>query len=182
MKRIISIILLLMFVFGLSVTAYAASSKTAADFDPSEYTVDDLLLIDKAIWEAIPKTPTGEVLYDDKGIYIEYKGIYEYSKSSWIVDLYIENNTEEDVYVTLMNGRCNRFDTGFSNNGNKIIADSVYRASAKYQFIIDIDDLKIYDIDHLNSVDFNLDISTAWIGGDQIANVPVKLVVDMDLP
>ena len=53
--------------------------------------------------ETTDATETSQVLLDQDGIYVEYRGIVEHSSDSWIVNLYVENNTQNDFYLSLRN-------------------------------------------------------------------------------
>lgn len=152
----------------------------AADFDPSKYTVEELEDIQRIIAKYLPKTLGNQVLYDENGLYIECRGIYTYSKSSYIVDLYIDNLLGEDIYVSLRNGRANRFTISFSNNGNTIKNDSIYLASANFDYIIDTDELKKYGVTNLDRVDFDLIVKTGGMFGDIIVELPIR--IDVDIP
>ena len=173
MKKIVAIALVVCMLLSTCVVY-------AVDFDPSKYTVEELEDIQRIIAKYLPKTLGNQVLYDENGLYIEYRGIYIYSESSLIVDLYIDNLLGEDIYVSLWNGRANRFAINFSNNGNTIKNDSIYLASANFEYIIRVDDLMKYGVTNLDRVDFDLIVKTGGMFGDTIIELPIK--IDADIP
>lgn len=152
------------------------------DFDPAQYTLEELDEILRIINMYYPKTPEGEVLYDQDGLYIEYRGIYEHSHSKWIINLYVDNATGDDKTLLLTDVRANRYNISVGNNGKTIVDDSVYLSSANYGYVIDIDDLAMYNIETLNRIDFTLGIRNGGLLGDIIADLPISINMEMTLP
>lgn len=128
---------------------------------------------------ALEAAGDNNVLLDEDGVHVEFRGIEEYSSSSYIVDLYIENNTDSAIYVSIRDGLVNNYSIGFANNGNTIEAGAKYLASANFDYIIDVDDLEAYGITTIENLDFNLYISTEMFG-DVISETPVSLNVSVD--
>ena len=155
------------------------------DFDPSIYTNEELEEIISTINNYLPqssdKSSEAEVLYDEDGVYVEFRGIYKYSSSSYIVDLYVDNTKGEEIYLSLRDGRVNRASIGFSNNGISIQDNSIYLASANFDFIIDTDDLRPYGIDTINQLDFTLNLKTGGMFGDTFLELPVSLALDVPI-
>ena len=154
---------------------------TFAEFDPSIYSEAELYDIIDKIYAYIPKTPEGTVLCNEQGVYVEFRGIYKYSSSSYIVNLYVDNTCGEDVYLSLRDGRVNRASIGFANNGVSIQNNSIYLASANFDMIIDNDDLEPYGISTINSVDFTLNVNKGGMFGDSIIKLPVSLTVEVPI-
>ncbi len=129
-----------------------------------------------------PAAPqSSEILLDENDVYVEFRGISEYSSQSWIINLYVENNRSSEIYLYLGDGQINKFSIGFSNNGISIPANSKYLASPNFDLIIDLDDLAEYGITSIETLDFYLEIRTDWVG-DTIAERPVALEINKDLP
>lgn len=105
-----------------------------------------------------------EVVLNTDGIYVEYRGIKEDSSESWILNLYVENNRDSEIYLSLRNNRINKFNVDLSNNGITIPANSKYLASPNYDLIIKTDSLAAYGITSIDELDFTLYISTSLFG------------------
>ena len=172
--------LALMIVVMILASTIAATADTR--FDPSQYSVEELSAIQDIISNYLSQNENNAeddskaVLYNENGICIEFKGIDHYSKSNWLINLYIENNYGEEISVLLNDGRANRFAIEFSNGFTTIGDDSVYLAKPNFDFLIKIDDLNEYGISTLETLDFNLVIKKGgWLTGEKIAEVPVTL-------
>lgn len=126
--------------------------------------------------EATPNEPVNIVLMDADDIYVEFRGIEEYSSQSWIVNLYVENNRDSEIYVSLRDCQINKFSVEFANNGISIPANGKYLAAPNFDLIIDLDDLAAYGINTIETLDFNLRISTEMFG-DVISETPVNLEI-----
>ena len=113
-------------------------------------------------------------LVDQDGIYVEYRGIAEYSKDSWIINIYVENNKDEDFYLSLNNTLVNGYRVPLSNNGSDIQAGSKYLSEPNFDLILDTEDLAAYGISKIENIKFDVDISTSMFG-DEILNTPVDL-------
>ena len=96
----------------------------AVDFDPSKYTVDELVDIQEIIAKYLSTRAGNQVVYDENGLYIECRGIS--SEGSMMIDLYIENSLGGDIFVGLLDGRANRFMIGFANNVGLVKNNSIY--------------------------------------------------------
>lgn len=120
------------------------------------------------------ETSSGDVLLDSDDIYVEFRGIEEFSSESWIINLYVENNRNSEIYLSLRNGQINKFSIDFSNNGVYIHANSRYLAEPNFDLIINLEDLEAYGISTIETLDFELHISTEMFG-DLISETPVNL-------
>ena len=70
---------------------------------------------------------------------------------------------------------------GLSNNGTGIPAKSKYLAEPNFNFIIDLEDLAIYDITTLETLYFNLTIEDGT-SYETIIEVPINLAINKKLP
>ncbi len=127
------------------------------------------------------KAKENMVLLDQNGIYVEYRGIAEHSDESWILNLYAENNTDAEIYLTTDDCLINNASMGLSNNGTGIPAKSKYLAEPNFNFIIDLEDLAIYDITTLETLSFNLTIEDGT-SYETIIEVPINLAINKKLP
>ena len=115
-----------------------------------------------------------QVLVDQDGILVEYRGIEEYSSESWIINLYVENNTENDFYLSLDNTLINGNLVPISNNGINIQAGSKYLSEPNFELVIDTDNLAEYGITEVSDISFDVDVRTD-IFGDEILNIPAEI-------
>lgn len=113
-------------------------------------------------------------LVDQDGIYVEYRGISEYSDSSWIINLYVENNRDTDFYLSLRNVLINGYKVSISNNGGNIQAGSKYLSEPNFDLVLDTDNLSAYGICKIDNISFDVYISTSMFG-DEILSVPIIL-------
>ncbi len=185
MKKIVALILALSMVFALcgcggrNDTDVVGTEKDNSDPVPPQETNDSK--------DNKPKEEISEVIYDKDGIYIEYRGIYYDSRDGWIsrdwmINLYIENNTDRDISTVVSELVCNgKYSLNMSNGLNKITSKTVFLSSVKYSNIINTDELKKYGIKHLDTVDVKLEIKDGSFS-EVIATIPLSLVVDLDLP
>ena len=175
MKKLALLIIAIIFVSTLA--AYAD-----VEFDPSQYSEEELSAIQEKIsnyLSSLSKTEEDEdenVLYNENGIYIEYRGIVHYSKDSWIFNIYVENSSGKELFMTTKKLRINRFAMGFSNNGAKISDGTIYLSSPNFRFILDTDDLKEYGISAIEKIEFNLGIyEESEFSGEAIAELPITI-------
>lgn len=124
-------------------------------------------------------TNESKTLVDQDGIYVEYRGIAEYSKSSWIINLYVENNRDSEIYVSLADTLVNGFSMKLSNNGINLPAHSKYLAAPNFDLIIDTEDLEAYGITSITDIKSNLQIRTSMFG-DTISETKVNLNSEPD--
>lgn len=125
--------------------------------------------------------PTGVILLNADGVYAEFRGIEEDSPSSWIVNIYVENNRDSEIYFSVRENRVNGYVLGLANNGATIPAGGKYMSSPKYDFIIDTDNLREYGISQIESLDFTISVATSFLG-DTISETPVHLDMLKSIP
>ena len=94
-----------------------------------------------------------EVLIDKDGYYVEYRGIEEKSEDEYIINLYMENNTDEDLNYVFDETSINGFDIIVRNSYIKIPSKSKHLTIPNYEMIIDKEDLAAYNINEIE--DFN---------------------------
>ena len=123
----------------------------------------------------VPDTET-QVILDEDNLYCEFRGITEYSAENWILDLYIENNQDQDVYLTIANHSINGSVIDLANNGIQIPAGTNFLASANFSLIIDTEKLASYNIEKIENLTFDLQFTTGWIG-DTILNKSIEIDV-----
>lgn len=157
----------------------ASLSLAKADFDPSIYTKEELLEIVTIIYNYLPKTPIGEILYDDGSVYVEFRGIEKYSTGTYIINLFVENNRGEEVYLDLSKCKANRASFGVGNGRLSIPDDSIYLTKPHFGLVINSYDLRAYGIDTINQLDFIMQLTTKdYYNGEIFAEIPITLILD----
>ena len=165
-------------------SAYGISEITDVSFDvrvATEMFGDELLTtsvllenINKSFDGEIQEITPGKVVLNQDNMYVEYLGIDEYSSQSWIINMYVENNRDNEIYFSLSDTLINGFSFKLSNNGVTIPAHSKYLASPNFDLIIDTEDLEAYGVDSIETLASTLSIRTSMLG-DTIAEIPVDL-------
>lgn len=115
-----------------------------------------------------------QLLLDQDEIHVEYRGIAEYSSESWIINLYVENNTQNDFYFSIRNVVVNGCVISVANNGSTIQAGSNWLAEPGFKLVLDTDKLAAYDISQITDINFDIDISTEMFG-DEILTQSVRI-------
>lgn len=180
MKRLLSALMCLCLTLGL-----VGCSTSETGEQPDDETIDEEIPEEEKISDETEdfesqKKQESIVLIDEKDIYIEYRGIDKYSSDVWIINLYVENNSESDINIGLIDELVNKSSIGFSNSSATIPANSNYLSVPNFDMLIPIEDLPAYEITHIDNIKFNLNVSE----GDtyeSILNVPVTLDIDMDI-
>lgn len=88
--------------------------------------------------------------------------------------MYVENNREREIYVSLADTLVNGFSMKLSNNGINLPAHSKYLAAPNFDLIIDTEDLEAYGITSITDIKSNLQIRTSMFG-DTISETEVNL-------
>lgn len=127
-----------------------------------------------AIQNGSAETAEPVVLLDQKDIYVEFRGISDYTSDYWIINLYIENHRDSEIIVELEDVLINKFAISLGDNGISIPANGKYLAKPNFDFIIVPEDLAAYDMTALETLDFNLNIRDESSSED-IVNQPVTL-------
>lgn len=172
MKRLLIVFLVVLSLISMS-SVYAT-----VDFDPSQYTVEELIEIDDLIWKAIPKIIDGTILYDANGIKVIYGGLEEFSKGHLIrILLDVINDTDSNITLYGRNLAVNRYTFDFSNGLIDVVNNTIYLAKTDNRMELFIKELKMCDISNINSIDFDINIKNDQ-NGDWIDSFHVHLDVD----
>lgn len=123
------------------------------------------------------KEKTKEILLNESGYLIEFRGIEEYSSESWIVNLYVENNTDSEICVSLNEINVDGYSIKIANNGNSIQPGTKYLAEPLFDYVLNVEDLKAYEMTELKELNFTLWIGTSLFG-DTIVEKPVTLTIN----
>ena len=115
-----------------------------------------------------------QLLLDQDGIHVEYRGIVEYSSESWIINLYVENNTQNDFYFSIRNVVVNGCVISVANNGSTIQAGSNWLAEPGFKLVLDTNKLAAYGISQITDINFDIDVSTEMFG-DEILTQSVRI-------
>ena len=132
--------------------------------------------------QVVDKEPEPIVLYDDHGIYIEYRGLEDYYNSSAIINLYFENNSPDELFISQEKMMCNRVNLHSINGLIDLEKNSVFLSLPNYHFVIDYNELKQNGIKSIESIDFILDINRgSWVD-EQSTRIPVHIELDYQIP
>ena len=130
------------------------------------------------VWDDSSKSIT---LLSEDDVTAEFRGIYEKSNKSWIINLYVENNKESEIYPSIKDVLINDCMISLSNNGRTIPAGTKYLAGPSFDFIIDTEDLEYYGVTHIDEIDYILEIRESMFG-DVYYSTPVKIVMNKEVP
>lgn len=130
--------------------ASAAVGFAEVDFDPSQYTDDELREIVAIINRHLSDNATqeGAVLIDSDDVYIEYRGL-ETHAVGYFVEIYIRNDTNEPLWLRLNNASLDGAQLSCGNSSVEIKPHSQYLSSTgSNSFILNMRDVKAYGITH----------------------------------
>lgn len=186
MKKVVSLILAMSLVFAL----YGCGQSNNNTNANSDITVESSASLPEegsanvTVSVSTPRPtekPVEIPLLEMNDVYVEYRGIFEYSSQSWIVNLYIENNRNTEIYVDLDDFLVNGYYVPLRNNNNSITASSKYLAGPSFQYIINTDLLNQYGIKTIESIEFVLKIKEGWVG-DSFYEAKVALKMNKTVP
>ena len=150
MKYIIS--LLIFFIISTSIASFAS-----VEFDPSQYTIDELKEIISISRAYISDNNKTSVLYDKDGVQIEYFGLVEDSLTeSTMLDLLITNNSSHDMTFKLDGINVNNAKVSTSNGYITVEKNTMFRTVPNFSMIVDINDLRAYGISTIETIDIPL--------------------------
>ena len=105
-----------LFALMLALTTLCTMAYAESIFDPSQYTEEELREIDTLIHMHLTKTEEGTVLYDDNGIYVEFKGLYLEKWGDGIgVNVLIQNNSGQYLRFDTLGHTINKATFGWNN-------------------------------------------------------------------
>ena len=178
MKRILSILLTCMFIIGITACGNNTKQQESSSETESVEVTTNEVQIDSKETETVRETEENiSMPLLDEDVYVEYRGIYEYSDQSWIINLYLENNTDCEIYLDLDDVLVNGYCISLANGNKSIPAGSKYLASTNFDYIIDTADLSAYGITEIETLAFNLRIKDDW-AGNSIYETPVNIDVN----
>lgn len=117
-------------------------------------------------------------IINEKDFYVEYRGIWKHSDESYVVNLYVENNSDDKICVTISNFLVNKYNLSLANNWSTIVSNSRYLASANYNFVLDVENLEQYQIDEIDELDICVSIYTEFLVGDLITKKTRHIILD----
>lgn len=115
-----------------------------------------------------------KLLLENDDVKVSYCGIAEYSDSSWILNLYMENKSDTEKYLDVDNLLVNGYSIRLANGNYAVPAQCKFLAFPTFKYVINTKDLEAYGISDIESIDFTLNIKNEWLG-DSIYSVPVNL-------
>lgn len=124
------------------------------------------------------KVTNESTIINEKDFYVEYRGIWKHSDKSYVVNLYVENNSDDEICVTISNFLVNKYKVSLANNWPKIVPNSRYLASANYNFVLNVEDLEQYQIDEIDELDICVSIHTKFVVGDLITKKTRHIILD----
>ena len=171
-----------LFALLLALTTFCTMAYAETAFDPAQYTEEELREIDTLIHMHLSKTEEGTVLYDDNGIYIEYRGLYKCSYSRDIgINLFIQNNSGKPfLYYLATDEYVNKAYMDFRGAGIYEIHDgTMLMTKTVDQFLIRFDALKEWGVTTIQNIEFTIDF-TVLVGNwrETYCTVPVSLTLD----
>ena len=194
MKRV-SVVLCLL---AVSLLMFAVPASAEVDFDPSQYSVEELKEIQLMIHAALPKAEGAQVVYDKDGIYIEARGVKFMNVAGGecgVLDFYAVNDSEWDIAILVedpasYNGAyINRCQVKITNFLCQMSKGTVYLSALKDNnvFYFEKEVLNDYNIQTVETVQYTLLIcrlnegSTRTDRSDVIDRVTVEMNVDIPL-
>lgn len=130
--------------------------------------------------ETLSEEETQTVL-NNEDVLVEYRGISEYSSTSWVINLYVENKTEKELYVSVNDAIVNDYNITIANSNQSIPAGSKYLARPNFDYIIDTEKLVDCGIEKMTNISFTIDIREDRIGED-IYEEKVSSTLSKDVP
>ena len=91
-----------------------------------------------------------------------------------MLNLYVENKRDTEVYLKLKSHRLNDFTLDLSNNGVAIPAGGKYLSLPSFDFVIGKDKLEGFGITDIETVDFAIEFYTSR-NGSLISSTPVHV-------
>lgn len=126
--------------------------------------------------ETTDTSSSDEALLDSDDVKVEFKGIEDDDSGFLIVNLYVENNRDSNIYISANDSQINGYSVFISDSGS-IAAGGKYLAKPNYGFLIDLENLKDYNIETIESIKFSLCVAD-YDSGDTIVEKPVTLTVN----
>lgn len=121
------------------------------------------------------------IVYDDKGLLIEYRGLLHSKETKMQISLYFENNTNKDLYISFSDCLINRSGIGLGNTAINLPANSVYLVGPNYNYVIDVEDLEAYGIDTIESISFELEICENQYYGEEFLILPITIIDNVSI-
>lgn len=168
-----------LFALMLALTTLCMMASAETVFDPSQYTEEELREIDTLIHMHLTKTEEGTVLYDENGIYVEYRGLYQEPYDDGIgVNLFIQNNSGKYLTFDLQDYTAvNKATMAFWNGINIWLHDGIMHMTKPHnEWYLNFDDLKEWGFTTIQSIDFTIYVCDEdWI---TYCSIPVSLTLD----
>jgi len=123
--------------------------------------------------EADPRAQ-GVELMNNEDFYVSFRSVADYSTHSKVLNLYVENKRDTEVYLKLKSHRLNDFTLDLSNNGVAIPAGGKYLSLPSFDFVIGKDKLEGFGITDIETVDFAIEFYTSR-NGSLISSTPVHV-------
>lgn len=142
--------------------------------------VEDAPVADAPIGQVTVNSDAATVLLDADDIYVEYRGIQEWSDTHWVVNLYIENNRNTGIDFVLDQFRINDYVMDVGNNGNIVPSGSKYLTGPEFNLVISIEGLTQYGITSVEELDFDFCVNEEETG-EVISETEVHIDVSKDI-
>ena len=167
-----------LFALLLALTTFCTMAYAETAFDPAQYTEEELREIDTLIHMHLTKTEEGTVLYDENGIYVEYRGLYPEPHDEGIgVNVFIQNNSGKYLTFAIGGETVNKATMGFWNSMNIWLHDgTMHMTKPEREWFMDFNDLKEWDFTTIQSIDFTISVRDKdW---NEYCRIPVSLTLD----
>ncbi|MDD6050067.1 MAG: hypothetical protein PUC00_02155 [Clostridiales bacterium] len=170
MRKLFALVLTLTTLFTM---AYAETA-----FDPAQYTEEELREIDTLIHMHLTKTEEGTVLYDDNGIYIEYRGLYIDNYYDAVgVNLFIQNNFGRYLVFDKWNAAVNKATMRLGISAGTGLNDGqMHMTITEGNWHLKFEDLAVWEFTTIQSLDFTINVrDEEWT---TYFSIPVSLTLD----
>lgn len=169
MKKTFALLLVLT---TLCTMAYAETA-----FDPSQYTEEELREIDTLIHMHLTKTEEGTVLYDENGIYVEFKGLYLDPYHDAIgVNVLVQNNSGKYLSFEIWDTTVNKATMWFWNATNFWLHDGTMHMTKPEQWLVPFENLADWEFTTIHSIDFTISVQDEnW---NEYCRIPVSLTLE----
>ena len=173
MKKIV----LIVFFLATCLLLPISSCNSETDFDPSQYTDTELIEILSKInlYFSKKSIQEGDVLYDDNGVYIEYRGLVQINSNTYYLKIFARNETDKPIELYMNDAFVDRAKLEIANTYERIEQNSLFISTNSYYLKTKV--LADYGIDHGKYLECRFTIHI--YSGDITDKINLYLSVDL---
>ena len=169
-----------LFALLLALTTFCTMAYAETAFDPAQYTEEELREIDTLIHMHLTKTEEGTVLYDENGIYVEYRGIYNIGYGIG-ANLFIQNNSGKDLKLLSLYAIVNMANISLTNSGWITLQNgTMLMTKIDHHFYLEYGKLKEWEFSSIQSLEFTILVEENDSRTDHCI-IPISLTLDYPL-